>query len=551
MHPNVGVSTAPSILRLDIRRFPWINRLAADYAFDAARLAPFFAGDVRDADAWRAALARVQAYPRRRDEVVTVLAAQQAGRGAPDAAREAVARLRDPRTVAVVTGQQACLFGGPLFTLLKALSALRLAEEVRTVHGVPAVAVFWVDAEDHDWAEVNACGVLDGEAALRTIALDAAAAPPPGRPVAQVRLGSFIEEAVAAVQTCLPPTEFTAQLVASLRQAYAPGHGMADAFCRWLEALLGPHGLIVHDASDPAAKPLVAEVFAQEIERAGDTVQFAIAAGQALTALGYHAQVTPQPGSAAVFSTRDGRLPIRVADDGLVVGDHRETRQALAARARQQPAEFSPNVLLRPLVQDTLFPTVCYVAGPSELAYLAQLKSVYEAFGIPMPLVQPRASATLVDANAGRFLSRGDVAFESLRAQDESALNVLLAAALPPSVEGAVESVQRGVEEGMNALAREVATVDATLEGAVRSALGRMQDDVKKLQGKILQAAKRKDETLRRQFKHAQAQAFPGGAPQERAVSALSFLNKYGPGLVDRLADGLTLEPGIHTVLTP
>ncbi|HEY6507208.1 MAG TPA: bacillithiol biosynthesis cysteine-adding enzyme BshC, partial [Vicinamibacterales bacterium] len=449
------------------------------------------------------------------------------------------------------TGQQAGLFGGPLYTILKALSALRLAEEVRTTYGVPAVALFWVDAEDHDWAEVNACGVLDADTALRTVALDAAAAPPPGRPIAHVQLGSFIEGALGALEASLAPSEFTPQVVDALRQAYAPDHGMADAFGRWLEALLGPRGLIVHDASDPAAKPLVKELFAREIARAGHTTQCAIDAGQALTALGYHAQVTPQPGSAALFSTRDGRLPIRVADSGLTIGDQLETREALTARALEHPSEFSPNVLLRPLVQDTLFPTVCYVAGPSELAYLAQLKQVYEAFGVPMPLVHPRASATLVDANAGRFLVRGDVAFESLRAHDESALNALLAAALPPSIDVAVEGVLHAVEERMQTLAGEVAAVDATLEGAVRSAMGRMQDDVKKLQAKILQAAKRKDDTLRRQFKHAQAQAFPGGTPQERAVGAISFLNKYGPGLVDRLADGLTLEPGIHTVLTP
>jgi uncharacterized protein YllA (UPF0747 family) len=235
----------------------------------------------------------------------------------------------------------------------------------------------------------------------------------------------------------------------------------------------------------------------------------------------------------------------------LHVGERVETREGLSALARQHPEQFSPNVLLRPLVQDTLFPTACYVAGPSELAYHAQLRTVYDAFGIPMPLVQPRSTATLVDANAARFLSRADVALESLRPQDESALNALLEAALPPSVDTAVDGVLRALDERMTVLAREVAAVDPTLENAARSALGRMQDDVTKLQAKILQAAKRKDETLRRQFKHAQAQAFPGGTPQERAVGVVSFVNKYGLPVIDRLAEGLTLDPGVHTVITP
>jgi uncharacterized protein YllA (UPF0747 family) len=206
---------------------------------------------------------------------------------------------------------------------------------------------------------------------------------------------------------------------------------------------------------------------------------------------------------------------------------------------------------LRPVVQDAIFPTVCYVGGPSEVAYLAQLRRVYESFGIAMPLVQPRAAAPNVDSNAGRFIGRSDVAFEALQPQDEAALNAMLEAALPREVESAVAEAQQALEQKMGALAHAVTAVDATLEGAARSTLGRMQDDIKKLQGKILQAAKRKDDTLRRQFTNARSQAFPNGEPQERVVSLVSFLNRYGPTVVDRLAEGISLEPGVHTVLTP
>ena len=550
MHPNAGVAAAASSLRVDIRRFPWINRLAADYAFDSGRLSPFFSGDVRAPLAWQQAIARAQAHPRQRDTLASILDDQQARRGAPDAARAAATRLRDPRTVAIVTGQQAGLFGGPLYTVLKAMTAVRLADHVRDTFHVPTVAVFWVDAEDHDWQEVNVCGVLDAEAALRTVTIEGDA-PAPGCPIARVQLGVSIETTLEALAATLPPTEFTPALLAELRAHYAPGRGMVDAFSRWLESLLGPRGLVIYESSDPRAKPLVADLFCREIESAGATAELAGAAGRALEAVGYHAQVTPHPDSAALFWIGEARTPIRLSGDGLHVGERVETREGLSALARQHPEQFSPNVLLRPLVQDTLFPTACYVAGPSELAYHAQLRTVYDAFGIPMPLVQPRATATLVDANAARFLSRGDVALESLRPQDESALNALLEAALPPSVDTAVDGVLRALDERMTVLAREVGAVDPTLENAARSALGRMQDDVTKLQAKILQAAKRKDETLRRQFKHAQAQAFPGGTPQERAVGVVSFVNKYGLPVIDRLAEGLTLDPGVHTVITP
>jgi bacillithiol biosynthesis cysteine-adding enzyme BshC len=550
VHPNAGVSAAPPGFRVDIRRFPWINRIALDIAFDAGRLSAFLSGDWRQPNAWREAITRAQAHERNREELVALLHAQQAGRGAPEATSAAAGRLRDSRAVAVVTGQQAGLFGGPLYTVLKALTAIRLADEVGQKHGVPAIPVFWVDAEDHDWAEVNHCGVLDAEGLCHSIVIDDEP-PPSGQPVARVRLGASIDRAIDALAAALPATEFTADLLGSLRAAYQPGRGMADAFARWLETLLGPRGLVVYDASDPAAKPLASGVFAREIETAPETSRRAAEAGHALESQGYHAQVSPQLDAAALFWIRDGRVPIRVADGGLAIGDTVETRAALAERARRQPQEFGPNVLLRPVVQDAIFPTVCYVGGPSEAAYLAQLRGVYESFGIPMPLVYPRASATVVDSNAGRFIGRGDLPFEALQARDEAALNALLGAALPREVDGAMGEVQQALEQRMEVLARAVTAVDPTLEGAARSTLGRMQDDVRKLQGKILQAAKRKDETLRRQFMNAQSQAFPGGVPQERVVGLVSFLNKYGPAVVDRLAEGISLEPGVHTVLTP
>jgi len=528
---------------IEIRRFPWIKRLASDYAFDYPRVAEFFAGNPEDPAAWGGAIARAQRHPRDRERIAEIVLAQQRRRGAPPDALAAAARLRDPLSVAIVTGQQAGLFGGPLFTLLKAITAIRLAERTVAEHRVPTVAVFWIDAEDHDWDEVRACGVLNADVELVRIALGQ----PPGAgegPVARVRLDDSIQSAVDLLAATLPQTEFTPELLEAVRAAYRPGAGMVDAFGTWLETWLGPRGLVVFDSSDPAAKPLVSSLFGREIECAGETARLAAAAGRTLTALGYHAQVEPQEDQAALFHIDGSRSSIRVGD-GVGTG-----RDAMLQRLKANPAEFSPNVLLRPLVQDTLFPTVCYVAGPNELAYLAQLRGIYEAFGVPMPLMQQRGSATLLDSNSMRMLTRHELPLESLRAQDESALNALLRAQMPAAVEHSLDEAGRTLAERMDALAEAVAQVDPTLEAAARSTLGRMQDDLKKLQGKIIQAAKRKDDTLRRQFRHAQAQAFPGGQPQEREIGFVYFLNKYGAGLVDRLSDELPLDQGQHWVMT-
>ena len=547
MLPQSGLATAAQI-PVDIRRFPWINRLAADYAFAYGQVSDFYAGDPRSREAWRTAIARTRACPRPGTAVADVIGAQQARRGAPAAAVTTANLLRRPETVAVVTGQQAGLFGGPLFTLLKALTAIRLAERIRVEERVPAVPVFWVDAEDHDWDEVKGCGLLDAEMQLRHVSIGHPAGANEGS-VARVGLDETIEEAIEELQRVLPATEFTPALLSSLREAYQPGIGMADAFARWLEATLGPLGLVVYDASDVATKPLVAQVFARELEHAGETSRAAIAAGAALKARGYHAQVSPVETSACLFHLGHGREGVQVEGDAFRVGDRVESREALIEEARRAPEHFSPNVLLRPIIQDSLFPTVAYVSGPSELAYLGQLRAVYDAFGVPMPLVFQRASATLVDSNALRFLTKHEVPLAALRPQDEAALNALLEAQLPPAIEQAVTAVGEAIRDRMEAVAREVTQVDPTLEGATRSTLGRMDDDLRKLHGKIIQAAKRKDETLRRQFTHAQRQAFPGGHPQEREIGFVGFLNKYGPGLVERLSEELTLDMGTHWII--
>src|SRR6185436_5307821 len=173
-------------------------------------------------------------------------------------------------------------------------------------------------------------------------------------------------------------------------------------------------------------------VFARELSAPGTTASLAARAGEELAARGHAPQVVPQADNVSLFSIEEGRKPIKRHGDQLVIGERTFDSASLASTAASAPDRFSPNVLLRPIVQDTLFPTICYVAGPSELAYLGQLRGVYEHFGVPMPLIYPRATATIIDSAAARFLSRQAIPIEALQAQDESALNRLLQSQLPP-----------------------------------------------------------------------------------------------------------------------
>jgi bacillithiol biosynthesis cysteine-adding enzyme BshC len=548
--PASALSDEPSVrIPVDVRRFPWIRRLAVDYAYDFKAVAPFFSGDPSDRAAWADAIARTQAHERRRAEIARVIADQQTRRGAPPRAREAGRLLADRRTVAVVTGQQAGLFGGPVFTLLKAMTAIKLADQVLRDHGVPAVPVFWIDAEDHDWEEVRSCTVFDEALGPRTVSLPARPNAEPS-PVSTIQLDpDAIANALNELAAILPKSEFHAPVVDALRRAYEPGLGMAEAFGRWMEHVLGERGLVVYDSSDPASKPLVSQVFARELSMPGQTGRLAALAGSDLTSRGYHAQVHAQDDTLALFHLDGGRRSIRQQDGRFLVGEQQFPAAALVQQATQDPTGFSPNVLLRPIVQDTIFPTICYVAGPNELAYLGQLRGVYDHFGVPMPLMFPRASATIVDGAAVRFLNKYKMPLEALQRQDEAALNELLKAQIPAVVEDSFADATQAIEAQMARVIQAIPALDPTLEGAARSTLTRMQHDLQTLHGKMISAAKRRDETLRRQFMHARALAFPAGHAQERTIGFVSFLNQYGPALVERLDEELPLDLGRHWIV--
>ena len=533
---------------IDLRQLSWATPFTRDYCHAFDRLGEFYPGPPAAPGSWREAIEARQAAGGRTTGIAGVLSDQLRARGAPPAALAAAGRLGATGTVAILTGQQAGLFGGPLYTLFKALTAIALARQVESEHGVAAVPVFWVDAEDHDLDEVRACQVLDDDLELHRIALDLDGEA--GRPGSAVRLPATIGTLLDQLRAALPPTEFSAAVLEHLAASYAPGNGLVEGFSRWLDWVLGDRGLVVFDASDPAAKPLARPVFDRELRLRGEASRLAAAAGAQLSARGYHAQVQPAEDAVALFHLDGERRPIRLRDGAFALGDALLAPDALHDLVRDQPATFSPNVLLRPIVQDTLFPTIAYVTGPHELAYLGQLREVYRLFETAMPLVYPRLSATILDRAAVRFLTRYDVDLDILQARDDGALNRLVSAQLPATVEAAVAAAERSIGAELAGIAEGVPAIDPTLVGAVRTTRERMERDLRNLRGKIVQAAKRRDTTLRRQFNRARAQAFPGGAPQERAVSFVYFLNRFGPQVVDHLLDDLPLGVGQHWLLT-
>ena len=535
---------------IDLNRFPWNRPLVTACLRDFPSVSSLFAGNPSDRTAWRDTIGRAQGSARDHGALSRVLVDQLTKRNAPLPAREAAVALADARTVAIVTGQQAGLFGGPLYTILKAITAIQLARRLEQQEGIRAVPVFWVEVEDHDWDEVRTVHLLDAEHNLRHLTAD----DPPGAgrlAVGRLSFDARIDDTVSQTIAALPPSAFTAELHAQLARHYRAGATMAEAFAGLMDDLFGPHGMVVFEAHDPAAKPLVGDLFVEELAHAGRTTHLALEAAAAMQRLGHAPQIEPVENSVALFYfTAEARLPIKRRDGDFTIGETVRTAADLIDEAASHPERFSPNVLLRPLVQDRLFPAVCYVGGPAEIAYQAQLGANYRALGVEQPLLFPRVSTTLLDSAAVRFLERHNLSLEDLHADEESVLKRIIEQSLPTDVEDALRLMQEATTERAGTLKNAILRLDPTLTGAVDTTLDRIRDTLQSLHGKIIQAGKRNDETLRRQFKRTYALVFPGGAPQERVLGSVFFLNRYGPGLIQKLIDVLPLDTDQHYALT-
>src|SRR5262245_4288585 len=349
--------------------------LFRDYLEGAPRVAPFFDGGGWDMDALARSAEAARRFPRSHAEAAEALEGQQRARGSGAAAERAV-DLRRPETVAVVTGQQPGLFGGPLYVLYKALGALKAARLLQA-RGRPAVAVFWVAADDHDFAEVRSASVIDEAGQIRTLRYSPHREPV-GQPAWKIPLDETIAALVAELGQALPATPFRDEIVARVAECYRPGESLSGAFARLLSALLPD--LVVLDPSDPALKTLSVPPLRREIREGSPTSRLAMEAGKKLLAAGFHQQVPVRPGFLNLFVYLDGERRALGASNGQVEvrGAGRKMTVEEAVRLLEtEPERWGPGVLLRPLVQDVLLPTAGYVGGPAETAYPAQTRPAY------------------------------------------------------------------------------------------------------------------------------------------------------------------------------
>jgi bacillithiol biosynthesis cysteine-adding enzyme BshC len=535
---------------LPFSQIPHTTRLFTDFLAYSPQVQPFYPRPPHFGEWLKEEAAGIPYDSSRRERVTDILERQNKSWDASPKTLANLDRLRKG-AAAVVTGQQVALFGGPMFALYKALTAVKLAEKASAA-GIDAVPVFWLATSDHDLAEVNHVSIPGPDGALQL--LTTSSHDVPGAPVSAVRLGDEILPVVEQAVSLLGDSE-AAQV---LRECYRSGQTMGAAFARLFARVFSQWGVILLDASDPGLHRVAEPIYRAAIERAGELEAALLAHGEALEAAGYHQQVKVTSSSVLLFTMHQGaRTPIHRHGDGgaaqfVIDGEsagEKISQGELINRISSAPEQFSPNVLLRPVVQDYLLPTLVYTGGAAETAYFSQAGAVYKTLLGRVTPILPRFSATLVEPKMQRLIERHGITLVDMFGGPEALRQHLAARSLPQDLQTAFDVANQALASNLGAIREKLEKLDRTLVDAAQTAVSKMQHQLEKLHTQAARAEAQKGELVGRHAESLSQALYPEKGLQERGIGGLYFLARYGRELLPQLYDAIQPDCHDHQIL--
>ncbi|HMD48938.1 MAG TPA: bacillithiol biosynthesis cysteine-adding enzyme BshC [Bryobacteraceae bacterium] len=512
---------------------PHTSRLFSDFQYHFDRVSRFYRYAPGDPEAFASA-AREISYPAdRREALVAALRARNGESAALD-------RLAQPGTVAVVTGQQVGLFSGPAYTIYKALTAARLASRL-TGQGIPAVPIFWLATEDHDFAEVSHNFVFDSH--HRPVALTVSGVGVSERPVGGIPISDPPLDQLSQAFADFP---YGDDVVRMVREAYGSGATFGSAFQALLQRLLAKFGLLFLDPLDEAIRRLAAPILRQALGEGDRLKQKLLDRNRELEKDGYHAQVhLEQKTSLAFLLEGDRRITLKRQNGDYVSKDRRYSASQLADLAEH----LSPNALLRPVVQDYILPTVAYVGGPAELAYMAQSEVLYEDLLGRMPVMLARSGFTLLDARTVKLFQRYGLTIPSFFHGDDALREKIAHTLVPAELDQRFADTRAAAGNALDRMRNDLVSFDTTLAQAADKARAKMLYQLSKIERKTARETLRRNQRAGDDASYMAGLIYPEKHLQERFYSILPFIAKHGLELLDTLYEHVNLECPDHKVL--
>lgn len=512
---------------------PGTSHLFSHYLYNFDRVSRFYAGDAFSPESYVAAAQQIQYPLERRARIVEVLAKQ-------NPASESLQALARPETVAVVTGQQVGLFSGPAYTIYKALTAVRLARRL-TEQGRAAVPIFWLATEDHDLDEVDHVWTFGPDSDPRKLIANCE---PTQGPAGSAVLTNVPIEELASSLAHLP---YGQDVVNCVKKAYYPGATLGAGFRQLLNELLEGLGLLLLDPLDPDIRNTAAPFLAEAAHAAPYLVELLRERDAELSAAGYHSQVHVEKDTSPFFLLDRGRrVSLKLRDGRFVSRNGAYSAGDLQARA----ADISPNALLRPVMQDYLLPTVAYVGGPAEVAYMAQAQVIYRELLGRMPVIMPRNGFTLLNSRATRLLGRFGLQVQDLLDHHDRVQSRIAKRLVPPQIDESFKAVRETVAGRLVELRSELSHLDPTLVAAAHKSEAKMLYQLDKLARRAARAAMERTAHATDGANFLMNMVYPHGHLQERFYTILPFLARYGFDLIPRLMAQTQLDCPDHMIRT-
>jgi bacillithiol synthase len=491
-------------------------------------------------------------FPRK--DIASILRRQNTLFGAGTAVMQQIDELEKPDSVAIVTGQQVGLFTGPIYTIYKALTAVRIARELQK-RGIRAVPIFWMETEDHDFQEATHRTVLDSETSAKVadfgkalfhesdIALHS---------VGSLRFPESIKNATEDFLRYLPESRENPLVRALLESSYAPGATFALAFARLLQQILSGFGLVCFDPSDAESKRLVSPIYQRALQDSDTFLSALLQRNRELQSAGFHTQVSILENSTVVFfKPQEERRVLEQCPQGfrLKNSDCEFTREELQECAQKTPEKFSPSVLLRPIIQDHLFPTIAYVGGAAEIAYFAQIETLYSLFQRPMPVIWPRNGFTLIDAETASEMGRLNIDFKDCFLERTDLMEKVLHQSGFSKTTENLNHLQEHLDQELSKIRPDLEAIEARLAPMLDKAQRKILHNVHYLKSRVVRLETTQNASIAHRIDSILNQGRPNGNLQERELTILYFLAEHGLSVLKAIYSETEINNFAHRVL--
>lgn len=538
---------------INFKEIPGNTKLFLDYLYDFDKVKGFYKYNFRDKEQFIAKFKQLSESPKEfRNELSTIINSQYKSFDPSSKTLKNISLLKNKETVAVVTGQQLGILGGPLYTFYKIITAIKLcshlSERYDNYYFVP---VFWLEGDDHDFEEVRSINVLNDNNELLKISYnDEATEEEQNRgSIGHLKLKESIGQFLKDYGNQLRNTEFKNSIMENLKSFYTEEKTFKEPFKKLLFWLFDQYGLVIFDPQDVKVKELLKPVFKKEIVDFRNHTEKLVNISASVEEL-YHAQVKIRPIN-LFYNYDEGRYVIEPIENEFRLKGKRKkfSLEEINNLIEAEPERFSPNVLLRPICQDFLFPTGFYIGGPSEVAYFAQILPLYEFYNIDPAIIYPRSSITILEKALKTVLDKYGLSVTDIFTDPNKLKNQVINNVSDKNLEEIFKETKNQIDLAFDNLKEKLFELDKTMGDVTSKYRLKVLGYIDELNGKATEAQKKRYEITLRQIDKASANLFPDMNLQERELSFFHFANKYGVDVLKKIFDGLVINKFEHQVI--